>query len=73
MIRKVVTVCGGYWSPRASDKDVSGHLIALAFCGRIEDAISLATERDKLQAYETLVALGRIEEAVAALGERLVG
>lgn len=55
-------------TPGPSDLDLAGHLTALPFCGRVEDAIAIAKDRAKVQAYETLVAQGRIHEAVTALG-----
>jgi tetratricopeptide (TPR) repeat protein len=54
--------------PGPSELDVAGLLTALPFCGRLEDAISVAKLRDEKQAFETLVAQGRITEAVESLG-----
>jgi hypothetical protein len=55
-------------TPGPSEHDLAGHLTALPFCGRFEEAISIAKERSREQAYETLVSQGRIDEAVEVLG-----
>ncbi len=65
---KALQLANAIGLPGPSDLDVAGQLTALAYCGRLEDAISVAKQRDKEQAYETLVAQGRVAEAVEVLG-----
>ena len=55
-------------SPGPTEEDVVGVRLALSLCGRAEDALKIAKKTSPDEAYESLIRLGRIEEAVATLG-----
>ncbi len=59
-------------SPGPTEEDVVGVRLALSLCGRAEDALAIAKKTSPDEAYEGLIRLGRIEEAMTSLGiERL--
>jgi tetratricopeptide (TPR) repeat protein len=54
--------------PGPREDDVSGVLLAMCLCGRVEDAIKIAQARESHQAYECLLRQGRVEEALRCIG-----
>ncbi len=54
--------------PAARNDDVSGILLALCLCDRIDDALKIAQLRRPDEAYDCFLGQGRIEEALGCLG-----
>jgi tetratricopeptide (TPR) repeat protein len=54
--------------PGPREDDVSGVLLAMCLCGRVDEALKFAQLRVPNEAYECLLRQGRIEEALQCVG-----